>query len=173
MPTTFITPWATLPTSHGNNRHFARGTRMLTCRPWLELETLAFATIRIGRPTCFSATTARWPKFGGYLAGFVVSRQIFAGDASGRPEREILNLAVAPHSAGRALPRFSCNLSSVRMPFSCSKYVSQTRSPRPLREARIRRNFAAAIITTILPRRPLSCNASSFSLRFNKIPRHN
>ena len=32
----------------------------------------------------------------GQIAGFLVSRQCFAGDASSPPEREILNLAVLP-----------------------------------------------------------------------------
>jgi ribosomal-protein-alanine acetyltransferase len=32
----------------------------------------------------------------GQIAGFLVSRQTFAGDAEALPEREILNLAVAP-----------------------------------------------------------------------------
>jgi ribosomal-protein-alanine N-acetyltransferase len=32
----------------------------------------------------------------GEIAGFLVSRQIFAGNATAPPEREILNLAVAP-----------------------------------------------------------------------------
>jgi [ribosomal protein S18]-alanine N-acetyltransferase len=33
----------------------------------------------------------------GQIAGFLVSRQTFPGDAAIPPEREILNLAVAPH----------------------------------------------------------------------------
>jgi ribosomal-protein-alanine N-acetyltransferase len=60
-----------------------------------DLETLAFVTPN-WTADMFLRYDCTVAEVDGHLAGFVVSRQIFAGDASGRPEREILNLAVAP-----------------------------------------------------------------------------
>ena len=59
------------------------------------LETLAFTTPNWSADMFlrYDCTVA---EVGGQMAGFVVARQIFAGDSTGRPEREILNLAVAP-----------------------------------------------------------------------------
>lgn len=60
-----------------------------------ELEHLAFQT-----PNWPAATFLRFEctiaEVDGQIAGFLVARQIFAGNASSPPEREILNLAVAP-----------------------------------------------------------------------------
>ncbi len=61
----------------------------------VEIERLAFPV-----PNWTSETFLKYQctvaEIGGKVAGFLVSRQIFAGDGSTPPEREILNLAVAP-----------------------------------------------------------------------------
>jgi [ribosomal protein S18]-alanine N-acetyltransferase len=60
-----------------------------------ELERLAFETPNWPAET-FSRYDCTIAEIDGQMAGFLVSRQIFAGDSTAPPEREILNLAVAP-----------------------------------------------------------------------------
>ena len=61
-----------------------------------ELETLAFSPPNWS-PDMFLRYDCTVAEVAGQMAGFLVSRQIYAGDTQARPEREILNLAVAPH----------------------------------------------------------------------------
>lgn len=61
----------------------------------VELEQLAFDIPNWPADT-FSRHDCTVVEVNGQLAGFVVSRQIFAGSDTALPEREILNLAIAP-----------------------------------------------------------------------------
>jgi ribosomal-protein-alanine N-acetyltransferase len=72
-----------------------RAARTLDLPALVELERLAFAVPNWPADTFlrYDCTVA---EVSGQLAGFLVSREIFAGDVTVLPEREILNLAVAP-----------------------------------------------------------------------------
>ena len=78
----------------------------------------------------------------GKVGGFLVSRQIFAGNTTEPAEREILNLAVAPPFRRSGIATSSFNWSSIRGYFP-ARSADQTWSPFAVRAARLRRNFAA------------------------------
>lgn len=61
----------------------------------LEVERAAFTTPHWSAET-FLSYDCTVAEVGGLIAGFLVSRQIFIGDETAPPEREILNLGVAP-----------------------------------------------------------------------------